>query len=352
MDFELDNMIIDPLDSYGIFEVESTINELNEIDTNDYLEAVQMFDEARVGGRTAEVQDSLKHNGVSGKIASGALGAVDRTGNVLTNTAKSTKDAVKAYDNITTAGGSMIKSTWNVGMALVNLVTKICAFFAKYVSKGGNMIAKTINNVTKIPGDIRRKLNGSIGLYVTKDDFKTFDILKINLDKFVLLAEQYVRGMTFSDGFFDNDIKYLKRLNDYYRGFAQIKFEKTEIMLRDNLAYDIYFDPKSEYFKKINEVYKWLNSQSPTLNKLQKELEEKFSRSNIDGSFAKMKPRNVEKIKDSLSIIGNTLKILTDLASNINSDINTINVNTEKILKKINKNSKKTMTDDQIKHTK
>lgn len=333
-------------------DIKYLIQELSEFNENYFDDVIQNFNEARVGGRSAEYQDEQRTKGTVGKIKGGAVKAADSTASVVHNTGKTIKDSLHAYDSVTTSGGLVIKSIWNIVMSLINLSNRLIGFIARYVSKFGNMIAKLINNINKIPDSVRNKINGNIQLYITKDDFDTFKILEKNFDKYILLLQQYTKGFTFSDAYFNNnDLRLLKSIKEYYKGFENIQFEKTTILLKDKLAFDIYFNKDSQYYKNMIHISEWLEKQKAPLEQIQKDMESKFTRTNIEGKLSSMKPHNIEKFKESLNIIGKTMVLLSNIGKCIHEDLKTISVSTDEILKKIQKQSEKKLKTEPKKST-
>ena len=223
--------------------------------------------------------------------ASHVQGGVARTvGSALKNTAKNTYKTTAgiagSYDQITTAGGDMISSGWNVIDALIKMIVRLASFFMKYISKIPDMIAKVLRFITDLPSDIYNKIKGNIKLYITAEDIPLLyrERLMTKLDGFLNTAQKlaqgnswnYVKGTKIVKGikkiFTQTDDQACKQIMAYYREIGKVTFDQTTIDMGNRGNVITYLAAKKEIEFRDDRGNEFKGNYFQCINKLTKDL--------------------------------------------------------------------------------
>ena len=184
-------------------------------------------------------------------------------GKVTKNTIDTTRKMGSIYNDITDAGGGLIKGGVDVLGASIRLIVKIIKFFTDKIIKIPKMIVKVIDKIGQIPSDIKNKIKGNIKLYITINDIQDLygQSLMNQLKTFISYASALSQGElwgTFfnprkvSNGLLNinmNDKKNIKDMQKIYNYIANLNFTESIINMSSMDVVNAYFgDSKSVKF--------------------------------------------------------------------------------------------------------
>ena len=296
--------------------------------------------------------------------ASHVHGGVARTvGSALKNTAKNTYKTTAgiagSYDQITTAGGDMISSGWNVIDALIKMIVRLASFFMKYISKIPDMIAKVLRFITDLPSDIYNKIKGNIKLYITAEDIPLLyrERLMTKLDGFLNTAQKlaqgnswnYVKGTKIVKGikkiFTQTDDQVCKQIMAYYREIGKVTFDQTTIDMGNRGNVITYLAAKKEiefrddrgnefkgnYFHCINKLTKDLMNKQKEIKGTYDMLTAKYNSSQASLNYAELDKSEQQQIVNTINAVAAMIGVVSNIVKYTMTDMNTIYKNLNSI---------------------
>jgi hypothetical protein len=292
-----------------------------------------------------ESLDNLLNSSIFAEAAVGQHQGIKKG---LQNTVKTTKDTVGVYDDATDAGGSIMNGTFQLMVNSLALVTKILKFVLVNISKIPLALADAIKYLTQLPEKTIAKVRGDIQLYVTVDDLSLLkNKIMGNLGDFIVLATSFTETGDYKTGSIipfiriANDFKTYDAMNKIYKKIANVKFEKSTIRMNNKQVIDTYLSPKSEYYKALADVLKFLTDKKPELEKLATASSNKFDANQIKGVVSNLSPENQLKAKNATQMVSKVISIIGNLIKYITTDISTIN----KTIATLIKSNKKKLVD-------
>lgn len=286
---------------------------------------------------------------VQGSIARNAASAIKNT---VKNTYKTTAGIADSYDKITTAGGNMITSGWNVVDAIIKMIVRLASFIMKYLSKIPDMVAKVLRFITDLPSDIYNKIKGNIKLYITVDDISLLyrERLMTKLNGFLSTAQKlaqgnswnYVKGTKIVKGikkiFTPTDDQVCKQIMAYYREIGKVSFDQTTIDMgnRGNVITYLaakkeiaFYDDKGQEFK--GNYFQCINKLATDLMAKQKEIKgtydmltAKYNSSQASLNYAELDKNEQEQIVSTMNAIASMIGVVGNIVKYTMSDMNTI----------------------------
>lgn len=296
--------------------------------------------------------------------ASHVQGGVARTAattlkNTAKNTYKTTAGIVDSYDKITTAGGDMITSGWNVVDALIKMIVKLASFFMKYLSKIPDLIARILRFITELPTDIYNKIKGNIKLYITAEDISLLyrERLMTKLNGFLSTAQKlaqgnswnYVKGTKIVKGikkiFTPTDDQVCKQIMAYYREIGKVSFDQTTIDMgnRGNVITYLaakkeiaFYDDKGQEFK--GNYFQCINKLATDLMAKQKEIKAtydmltaKYNSSQASLNYAELDKGEQQQIVNTINAVAAMIGVVSNIVKYAMTDMNTIYKNLNSI---------------------
>ena len=281
----------------------------------------------------------------------------------LKKTRDSTKRLGKAFGDLTTAGGTVYKTIWDVIMNVIALATKVIKYIAAQIAKVPNAIIDTAKTVLGIPVEIRSKVRGDIKLNITIGDLSAVNTTLIPaLDEFIIAAENMSRGDVWgsmfnrrrngNEGivnfiFGENDMKYYKDMKKQYERFKLIRFSKSKVVFSDPNIVNIYFGGekaieykdhsgkvvKGNYYDALANIFRDFIDHKTYLSKVQRDFDQKLDRSQMNESFAKLSEDKRNIIAESIQMMAKVINIIGNLMKYAMEDMNTIRHAADQILK-------------------
>ena len=296
--------------------------------------------------------------------ASHVQGGVARTAattlkNTAKNTYKTTAGIVDSYDKITTAGGDMITSGWNVVDALIKMIVKLASFFMKYLSKIPDLIARILRFITELPTDIYNKIKGNIKLYITAEDISLLyrERLMTKLNGFLSTAQKlaqgnswnYVKGTKIVKGikkiFTSTDDQVCKQIMAYYRDIGKVTFDQTTIDMGNRGNVITYLAAKKEitfrddrgeeftgnYFQCINKLAKDLMNKQQEIKATYDMLTAKYNSSQASLNYAELDKGEQQQIVNTINAVAAMIGVISNIVKYAMTDMNTIYKNLNSI---------------------
>ena len=291
----------------------------------------------------------LEASHVQGSIARNAASTIKNT---VKNTYRTTAGIADSYDKITTAGGNMITSGWNVVDAVIKMIVRLTSFIMKYLSKIPDMVAKVLRFITDLPSDIYNKIKGNIKLYITVDDISLLyrERLMTKLNGFLSTAQKlaqgnswnYVKGTKIVKGikkiFTPTDDQVCKQIMAYYREIGKVTFDQTTIDMsnRGNVVTYLaakkeitFYDDKGQEFK--GNYFQCINKLATDLMTKQKEIKgtydmltAKYNSSQASLNYAELDKKEQEQIVSTMNAIASMIGVVGNIVKYVMSDMNTI----------------------------
>lgn len=291
----------------------------------------------------------LEASHVQGSIARNAASTIKNT---VKNTYRTTAGIADSYDKITTAGGNMITSGWNVVDAVIKMIVRLTSFIMKYLSKIPDMVAKVLRFITDLPSDIYNKIKGNIKLYITVDDISLLyrERLMTKLNGFLSTAQKlaqgnswnYVKGTKIVKGikkiFTPTDDQVCKQIMAYYREIGKVTFDQTTIDMsnRGNVVTYLaakkeitFYDDRGEeftgnYFQCINKLAKDLMNRQQEIKATYDMLTAKYNSSQASLNYAELDKKEQEQIVSTMNAIASMIGVVGNIVKYVMSDMNTI----------------------------
>lgn len=270
----------------------------------------------------------------------------------MANTKDTTAKALKVYDDTTTGLGKVYKAAADFVLAVFQVIAKFTKFIlniiASVVSAGVNLI----NFIGNIPENIRDKLRGNIKLYITANDLQHFEkMIFPSIRSFIVLSQEFTKGDMWGTFFSRNEGRNDMELFKKMKIFAQkvnVDFVKTTIDLSVAANRNAYFsntkfinvidengnDTQVNYGEALNNIMKKIQSLTPELKNIQTAFGEKVSRTELNGKIAELSASKQMKIRGTVFMIANTVKVLARFVNYAKSDLNTMNHSMKRIKEK------------------
>ncbi len=297
-----------------------------------------------------------------------------RVRDTANKTLKNTKDSIKAvgsiYNNTTDAGGSILNVTWRAIMTALKAVSKILKWASKHISNVGILVVKAMDQLIKLPENIKNKIKGNIKLYITANDIQNlfaktsivgdYSII-YRLDLIIKYMDKLIQGKLWTTHFsskktvsdfikqfnedfinkdtkFKSDIDIIKKINDQYRYIKGIRFNQTVIDMNNAEIVGTYFSSeptikfKDTNGKEHNETYlgslkillSFIINNEKTINELNKSLENKMDLTHDNEEFMKMSKKAQQTIYEFFQTIAKMSEIIGNIIRYIMADIKTI----------------------------
>lgn len=289
------------------------------------------------------------------------VNATRRNDQIKDNTKITTRDALKVYDTVTTAGGTFIGGLWKLFMKVVGIIAKSISFIITWIGKGMNGISSLISKIGKIPQNIRDKIKGNVRLYITANDIEMLynNSLLSKIDTFVAILSDLTKGDFWGTTFHPRpgkkilisktDFKLCKDLKRIYNDVHAIKFSETLIEMKNAEVVSIYFgdsdviqfkdldnnDHQCNYYEALKQLAVDLSRHRDTLNVLQKDFSAKMRETKDNGNFASLRSKEQRMINDTMQMISKVMAIVGNATKCILQDVKTM----DKIVSKLGTNN-------------
>ena len=278
-----------------------------------------------------------------------------RKGRVMlkANTVDTTKNMVYAYDNLTTAGATLINGVWNIVMDSITLMSKVISFVVKKVSVIPGTIIKVGDQVSRIPGDTLTKIRGDITLHITANDIEMLynSALMQRLDTYVSLATELSKGDVWKTMFNfshiktqglihlkDNDMKRCRQMESIYTQLKAMNFKPTRIDMSDANQRAIYFGGNqsikftdlhgkqhtTSYYNALRQLCFDVQARQKDLEALNASLGEKYTRTQMNSAFSHVGKTSQDRIISTLRMTTHIVGLIGNIVRSIMTDIVTI----------------------------
>ncbi len=284
-------------------------------------------------------------------------------GTIMRNTKDTTKKLTKIYGDFTDAGGAMYKGNFDIITSSIGLIAKIISFLMKRIFEIPTKISKIIDSISSIPETIKSKIRGDIRLYITADDLGFFyNRVFFMIRNFINYADQMSRGEAwvtlFSSMkrreklsniiFSKSDLKCGDHMKKIYSSLVKIEFDITTVELKDFNTVNIYFGTAdvinfidiygkqhhTSYYDALISLMKDIGGMKKELENIQKTIGEKLEKSQVNQTMSELSPGVQKRIVENIMMISKVINIIGNLIRYILIDMNTIEKNAAKLLKK------------------
>lgn len=292
----------------------------------------------------------------------GFFDKISKSINKVSDTKKTTKETLKAYGDVTDAGGYLIKSVWDASLSAIKLAIRILKFITINLAKIPTMIVNVFKMVGQIPQEVRNKIRGNIKLYVTATDIGNFHnkilpLISEFLSDAKTMSEGEVWGTFFNRrsvkgiiNLSENDMALSKKMKSSYNKLKLIDFQETLIEMKNHNIINIYFggsksirftDSKgnkqeTSYYEALLQLFKILQTEEKFLKDIQTAMGEKFDKSQMNQSISKLSESAQKHITESIQMISKIINIIGNLLRYVMKDMKTLRDTSEKILRKRN----------------
>ena len=277
---------------------------------------------------------------------------------------KTSKEALQTYGNVTTSGGLIAKSIWNIMMKGFSLSNKILVYVTDKIARIPEFVGSITNNIASIPDEVRRKIRGDIKLYIPLQDLEIFQkrVFPYILN-FYDAAEEIGEGNMFGTFFkrrpvsekglgkfilTENDIKYANIMKDCYEKLKNVQFSKTIVEITNDAVALLYFGNdksytyknaegktvKGNYYSALVEVFEILRDRNNWLKELKDAFKKKLDETLINRAIEKLNKEQQELIRDTLTVMVKFITMIGNLVKYVVADLNTLSGSIDKILKK------------------
>lgn len=279
------------------------------------------------------------------------------------NTMDTTRDIYHAYGNVVDGNAKLIKSTWDLVMRSIQLITRIIGFILGKISAIPKGILKAAETIANIPETVLNKIKGNIQLYITADDLENLynQTLIHRIDTFISTANSLSQGELW--GTFlsrqakvvggkvyasQNDIKACKQLEKIYEHIKYLEFTPTNIEMKDIKARNMYFGNSKSvkftdlkgvkfqgtYYEALIKLTKDIESRREDLKKVHEALGQKYNQTQLNQTFGKLSRGDQYRITDTIRMMSKVVSIVGNITKYIMIDMQTITKSTDKMLKK------------------
>lgn len=293
---------------------------------------------------------------------------IRKINNIISNTKQTTKQVANVYDDITDSKAGLIKSTWDLVIKSIHLITKITGFIYKWIEKILKAINKGAIKINEIPENVRNKIKGNISLYISAEDIADLynkDLI-LHISNFIELVTQLSKGdmwttffkgkrkqtVTNSENNFvariitsNTDMKLCNEIDDELKRIKNLGFTKTTIEMSSQSVVDLYFGNntaisfvdlhgkkhESTYIEALYDLSKELSIFVKPLENLQKDLGNKFSETQANGTFANLSHGQQKLVTNTIQNLSVGINVIGVILKYIMADINTMNKTIDKI---------------------
>lgn len=278
-------------------------------------------------------------------------------------TRDTTKDVIDSYSTITDAGGTFLKSVWDMVMKAMNLAVRVALYVLNNIAKLPGAIMSIGKTFAEIPSEVRRKIRGDIKLYITVSDLNNLHKLIIpKIDEFLANAYEMSQGKVWGtffhrramgDGiisqfiFTENDMKYYSNMKSAYERIKLISFSKTLVRMSDQNVIDIYFGDassvkyknadkgvvESSYYDALVEVFTIFADQKKYIEMIAKDFDVKLDASKMNQDFAKIDKSTQENVINAIQMNAKIVNIIGNLTQYTIHDMKMLKGVANKLLK-------------------
>lgn len=344
-------------ETFELNAVDSVIALAMDSEYNDFCENLRMLDEMHHEDLFSEAVKDPKTQ---------RRKDFDKT---VSRTVKTTKDVAGAYNNITDAGGDVIKSIWDLAFGAITLTIRVISFILRKISLIPKGILAVANKVASIPTNLRDKIRGNVKIYITAADLQNLynQSLLRSLDEFIAYGKELSTGSTWGTFFSRredwvktgdtngtefkvsaNDISTCKKMRGLYVRLKLMEFEESTVEMNKPETRNIYFGTdksisftdlrgqqhQSTYFDALVQLMKDIQTREADLRQINEAIGNKYDQTMMNQQFTKL-PKNAQNlIAESIQMISKVISIVGNIIKCITSDMNTIKASADKILSK------------------
>ena len=290
------------------------------------------------------------------------------------NTLDTTKDIAGAYTNVTDANANVIKSTWDIFMRAVQLISRALSYIINKISNIPKFILQVADRAMDIPAEVKGKIRGDITLYITANDVgNIYNKLMIRkLTEYMTLASELSKGEFFTTFFHrhhspnhdkdksidkkistlvfgTNDMKLCRKMDDVYTHLQNMEFRPTVINMKDDSIVDVYFGNaknikftdtygkkhECSYYEALNILIKDLSDKKKELENIHSMVGDKLRTAETNQTYNKLSNADKYRLSTTINQITKVVTITGNFIKFILTDLNTINNSVDKILNKV-----------------
>lgn len=279
----------------------------------------------------------------------------------MKNTADTTIDIGAAYGNVVSGNANLIKSTWDLMMRAVGLFTRVIGFILSKISYIPKAILKVGNKVADLPSDVKNKIQGNIKLYITINDIDSiYNKMIINeITTFISLSKRLSEGEFWSTIFKrrksnngivrmnENDMKICKSMREKYNKLKMIEFTQTTIQMGYEKSREAYFGSTSvinfvdlhgkkhncTYYEALMQLVEDIKTLEDELKAVRNSVSEKYTHTQMNQSFSTLNWNHQREISFTIQMMSKIFSITGNIIRYILIDMNTIEKETDTLLK-------------------
>lgn len=290
------------------------------------------------------------------------------TKNALKNTMSTMSHAAAATGNIIDAEAGIMKTTWNLLMRAIELITKMLAFITGKILEIPQALEKLLRNILNIPEKVRAKIAGDIQIYIRAEDIATFYTsgLFARMDRYMSYADVLSQGDMWGTFFHkrktgmfkikEDDLRTCRRMEKTYEKIKNIDFYQTSVSMSDTNNVNLYFgNYKNIKFKDLTgqefagnycEALKKLMDDTKAMKEKFKNIEKALGDKYIDtrdvkGTFGQLNTHDQQIVQKSITNTSKVVAIISKLVKYVLADMKVLNKAVDVI--NVGKKKKKSM---------
>ena len=283
----------------------------------------------------------------------------------LQATADTTRKTLKAADAVIDAKAGVIRASVNLIFKVFGYAGKILSFMSGKVVDMINGISNLMDDISRIPENVRGTIRGDIKLYITAEDImmiynqsviKQLDDAISTLD-LVTSGDQWGYAFhknTVKPGVKSNDVKLAQRLKDIAFRIKNVHFSQSSVRMDSEQNRNKYFsnakvvkfrDLKGKnhddsYLEALRQLMADLVYRKESIHRLEDAFNEKLNRTEINQTWANLDRGTRDQITGILTSTSSILATIGGIYKYAGIDIKTISDSAKKISKKYDKKEK------------
>lgn len=272
------------------------------------------------------------------------------------NTKETVKDTAHVYGDLTDAGGSMMKATWDMFIKAVALASKVIKFIFNNLARIPTMIAAVIQKIGSIPSEVRALIRGDLKIYLTPRDLQVMNHnvlgdIKVYLSHASELSKgkffttlMGTRGRDFRDLVFgENDMKHYKKMKAKYNKLSSVGITPTHIQMTDETR-EIYFGKgpavkipvkgsikNLTYLDALNTTITEISGLQGSLRTVEELIQKKIQMTYDNNSITKLSRGQQRDVQDSVVMTSKVINLIGNFMKYIIHDVDLINKTTAKV---------------------
>lgn len=285
-----------------------------------------------------------------------------RLANDFHATATTTANTAKAANAIIDAKAGIISASVNLIFTLFGYAGKLLGYLSGKVADTINGTTIMVENIGKIPANVRATIKGDIRLYLTIGDIQNVYNREIinQLDAAIAELDVFTKGEAWGRAFHKNkvqkgvftissdDLKHARKIKSYTAALKNVRFSQSIVRMDVEKNREAYFSDKKvikfkdlhgnvhddTYVQAIGQLLSDLSERKNAINSLQSAFGEKKTKTELNGEWASLNKNLQEYISGVMQDVSVILSTIGNFVKYATIDLKTINDATSKITAK------------------